>query len=152
RKEAAYQSVSSGSLQAAQASTQGEALKHLSERLDEVQQKFVEVKAHFGPNHPEYRKALLQVAELERQLQSGRANIGKRVEVEYREAMNRETMLRKAVAESKAEFDHLNARSFEYQALKREAEADKALYEELVRRIKEATINSGFQNSSIRIA
>jgi len=56
------------------------------------------------------------------------------------------------VAETKAEFDRLNARSFEYQSLKREADADKSLYEELVRKIKEAGINAGFQNSSIRIA
>src|SRR5918912_610838 len=61
-------------------------------------------------------------------------------------------MLKKAVAETKAEFDRLNARSFEYQQLKREAEADKKLYEELVRKIKEAGINAGFQNNNIRIA
>jgi capsular exopolysaccharide synthesis family protein len=61
-------------------------------------------------------------------------------------------MLQKAVATTKAEFDRLNASSFEYQSLKREADADKTLYEELVRKIKEAGINAGFQNSSIRIA
>ena len=54
--------------------------------------------------------------------------------------------------ETKAEFDRLNARSFEYQTLKREAEGDKKLYEELVRKIKEAGINASFQNSSIRVA
>jgi succinoglycan biosynthesis transport protein ExoP len=56
-------------------------------------------------------------------------------------------MLEKELKATKAEFDSLNARSFEYQALKREAEADKKLYEELVRKIKEATINASFQNS-----
>jgi capsular exopolysaccharide synthesis family protein len=61
-------------------------------------------------------------------------------------------MLKKAVAETKAEFDRLNARSFDYQSLKREAEADKTLYEELIRKIKEAGINAGFENSAIRIA
>jgi len=152
RKEAAFRSVAGGSLEAAQVSTQGEALKKLSERIDEEQQKFAEIKAHFGPNHPEYRKASLQIAELQRQLAAAEENIGNRVKVEYHEAASRESMLYKAVTETKAEFDRLNARSFEYQALKREAEADKSLYEELVRKIKEATINAGFQNSSIRIA
>jgi len=152
RKESAFKSVSGGSLEAAQVSTQGEALKRLSERLDEEQQKFAEVKSHFGPNHPEYRKSSMQLAELQRQMQRSKENIGVRVDVEYREALNRELMLRKAVAETKAEFDSLNARSFEYQSLKREAEADKTLYEELVRKIREASINSGFQNSAIRIA
>jgi len=152
RKQSAYTSVAGGSLEAAQVSTQGESLKKLSEQMYLQQQKFVDVKSHFGPTHPEYRKASLQIAELERQLRNAQENIAQRVEVEYREAVNREDMSRKAVAETKVEFDALNIRSFEYQAKKREAEGDKTLYEELVRKIREAGINSGFQNNAIRIA
>ena len=152
RKESAWKSVESGSLEAAQVSTQGENLKTLSTKLDEARQKFADTRTHFGPNHPEFRKAAVQVEEIERQLQQSTKNAAQRVEVEYHESVNREAMLRKTVAETKAEFDRLNARSFEYQSLKREADADKSLYEELVRKIKEAGINAGFQNSSIRIA
>jgi capsular exopolysaccharide synthesis family protein len=36
--------------------------------------------------------------------------------------------------------------------LKGEAEADKTLYDELIRKIREADINAGFQNNNIRIA
>jgi capsular exopolysaccharide synthesis family protein len=71
---------------------------------------------------------------------------------EFNQARNRESMLKSALAETKSEFDQLNARSFEYKALKQEAESDKGLYEELIRKIKEAGINSSFQNSSIRLA
>ena len=152
RKEATWKSVRSGTLEAAQVSTQGEALKVLAEKLDEAQQKFVEAKAHYGSNHPEYKKAAAQVQEVSRQLRSATENAAQRVEVEFHEAVNREAMLQKAVSETKAEFDRLNARSFEYNSLKREAEADKSLYEELVRKIKEAGINAGFQSNSIRIA
>jgi succinoglycan biosynthesis transport protein ExoP len=152
RKESAWKSVQSGSLEAAEVSTQGENLKTAYQRLDEARQRFVDVETHYGANHPEYRKAAVQVEELERQLNDARRNAAQRVEVEYRESVSREAMLEKAVAETKAEFDRLNSRSFEYQALKREADANKTLYEELVRKIKEAGINSGFQNSAIRIA
>jgi polysaccharide biosynthesis transport protein len=152
RKESAWKSVREGSLEAAQVSTQGESLKTLSEKLNEARQKFADVKTHYGANHPEYRKAAIQVEEIERQLQQGTQNTGRRVEVEYQEALGREAMLEKALAKTKNEFDRLNARSFDYQALKREAGADKSLYEELVRKIKEAGINAGFQNSSIRLA
>jgi capsular exopolysaccharide synthesis family protein len=152
RKESAWKSVQTGSLESAQVSTQGENLKILSARLDDARQKFAEARTHFGPNHPEYRKAAAQVEEIERQLQQSRQNTERRVEVEYYESISRESMLQKAVAGTKAEFDRLNAHSFDYQALKREADADKTLYEELVRKIKEAGINAGFQNSSIRIA
>ncbi len=79
-------------------------------------------------------------------------NISQRVSLEYQEAANRESMLKQAVADVKAEFDRINARSFEYKAVKQEADADKGLYNELVRKIKEAGINSSFQSSSIRLS
>ena len=152
RKQAAADSVKSGTLEAAQASTQGEQLRKLADRLDEAREKFAGVKTQYGANHPEYQKTLSQVTELERQFAALRANIKQRVSLEFQEAANRENMLKKAVAEIKAEFDRLNAHSFEYKAVKREADADKALYEELVHKIKEAGINSSFQNSSIRLS
>ena len=152
RKETAYTSIRSGTLEAAQVSTQGEALRRLTESRNEAQQKFAEVKTHYGVNHPEFKRAQTTVAEIDRELQSTKDSIERRVEIEYRSALDREQMLQKAVVETKAEFDRLNARSFEYQALKREAEGDKKLYEDLVRKIKEAGINAGFQNSSIRVA
>src|ERR1019366_2634410 len=62
------------------------------------------------------------------------------------------SVLKSAVDQAKAEYDAVNARSFQYQALKREAEADRKLYEELVQKIKEAGINAGFQNSAIRLS
>jgi succinoglycan biosynthesis transport protein ExoP len=152
RKETAFQSVRSGTLESAQVSSQGDSLKVLSERLDEAQRKFADVKMHFGAKHPEYAKAATQIVETERQIERARKSTSQRVEVEYQDAINRETMLAKVVAETKADFDRLNARSFEYQTAKREADADKKLYEELVTKIKEAGINAGFQNSAIRIA
>src|SRR5437762_5903926 len=152
RREAAFSSVKDGSMAAAQVSTQGEALRRLTENLNDAQQKFADIKSRFGANHPEFKRAQAAVDEIERQLESTKDSIEHRVELEYRGAVDREQMLQKAVAETKAEFDRLNARSFEYQSLKREAEGDKKLYEDLVRKIKEAGINAGFQNSSIRVA
>ncbi len=152
RKQAAFDSVRTGSLEAAQASTQGEQLRRLADRVDEAREKFAVIKVQYGAAHPEYRKSASQLLELERQFEDLKANVTQRVNLEFQEALNRETMLRKAVAETKAEFDRINARSFEYKALKQEADTDKGLYEELVRKIKEAGINSSFQNSAIRLA
>src|ERR1035441_9573846 len=144
RKLAAFDSGKGGSLEAAQASTQGEQLRKLADRLDEAREKFSGVKTQYGANHPEYKKLFSQVTELERQFAALKTNITQRVGVEFQEAANRENMLKTAVAEIKTEFDRINARSFEYKALKQEAEADKGFYTELVPKIKEAGINSSF--------
>jgi len=151
-KEAAYRSVENGSYAAALTSSQGETLKKLSDQLSEAQRQFADLKVTFGAKHPEYPKAQTRVTELEAQLKEASANVTRRADVEYRQAQNREAMLESAVAQTKKEFDDLNSRSFEYQTLKREADGDKMLYEELIRRIKEAGINASFQNSSIRVA
>ena len=152
RRQAVRDSVQQGSPEALESSLQGEDLRRLNQRLSEALEKFAQVRAHFGANHPEFRKAAAQVAELQSAGDKMRQSITGRVEVEFQQATARERMLHGAVAETKGESDRLNSRSFEYQALKREADADKKLYEELVRKIKEAGINAGFQNSGVRLA
>ncbi len=151
-KEAAYNAMKSGSLEAAQISTQGDSLAKLSDQLNQARQRFALVKATYGSNHPEYKKAASELAEIEKQFADARTNIAERIAVQYREALNREQMLQKAVAETKGEWDSINSNSFQYQQLKREADADKTLYDELIRKIREANINAGFQNNNIRIA
>jgi len=152
RKEAAFNAVKSGSVEAAEVSTQGDSLRKVTESLHEAQQRFSLAKSHYAENHPEYKKAALEVQSIQGELDKTRESIGRRVEVEFHQAENRETMVGAAVGELKKEFDRLNSRSFAYQSLKRDAEADKKLYDELELKIKEAGINSGFQNSSVRIA
>lgn len=152
QKEAAWKALQSGSIEAVQVSSQGESLAHLNETLDQARQRFALVKSTYGSSHPEYKKAAAELAEIEKQYEDTRKNIAARIGVEYKEAVNREQMLQKAVASTKAEWDQVNARSFQYDQLKREADADKSLYDELVKKIKEADINSGFQNNNVRVA
>ena len=83
-------------------------------------------KSHYGANHPEYRKRRrprstrwkAAIEATRRQIVARRVNrvSGKRSGARHGGH---------AVSEAKAEFDQMNARSFEYQALKREADADK---------------------------
>lgn len=152
RKEAAHNAMQSGSLAAAEISTQGDSLKQLQDRVNQAKQHLADVASIYGPNHSEYRKSSNDLAELQRQFDEMQHSVAQRVEADYTEAVNREKMLATAVARTKAAYDQLNSRSFEYQQLKRDADADKALYSDLERRIREAGINAGFQNSSIRIA
>jgi capsular exopolysaccharide synthesis family protein len=152
RKEALYNGIQAGTLASAQVSGQSDELKTLSDRLNVAKQRLADVSTIYGPGHAEYRKAANTVSELQRQFDESRHEVTQRVETEYREAVAREQMLQQAVSQTKGEFDRLNSHSFNYQRLKRDADADKALYSDLEKRIKEATINSGFQSSAIRIA
>jgi len=152
KKEVAAKSAATGSLQALEFSTQGEQIRKLEDKLSEANQQFSTVKTHFGTNHPEYKRAANAVAEIEHQLEAAKASVSEGVQVEYREALNREQTVRKAVEEAKTELDGLNGKALEYANLKRDADADRKLYDDLNRKIQEVGINEGFQDSSIRLA
>ncbi|MES1261526.1 MAG: GNVR domain-containing protein, partial [Acidobacteriota bacterium] len=152
KKEAAAKSVRGGASEALEASAQGEQIRRLLEKIGEDSEKFAAARAQYGVNHPEYKKAAVRQAQLQQELENLKVSVGKRVDSEYREALDREKSTQEAVLETKREFDQLNSKSVLYKALKRDADADKALYDELTRKIKEAGINAGFQGSSIRLA
>lgn len=152
RKEAAFHGVQSGSVAAAEASGQGEDLNRLQDRVNQAKQHLASIGSIYGPAHQEYRKAANDLAEVQRQFEEMRLNVIQRVRQGYQEALERERTLGQQVNAAKAEYDQLNEHSFRYQQLKREADNNRAFYSELERRIKEAGINAGFQNNSIRIA
>jgi succinoglycan biosynthesis transport protein ExoP len=152
KKEVAAKSARSGSIEALEVSAQGEQIRKLLERIAEEDQKFAAIKTHYASNHPEYKRAASNQTELQRQLEILKQNSAQRVELEFQDAARREQTLKQAVDETKAEADGLNVKSFEYANLKRDADADRKLYEELTRKIQEAGINAGFQDSSIRLA
>ncbi len=127
-------------------------MRTLEAKLNEATEKFAEVQTQFGSTHPIYKKAASQVTELQWEIDVLRRRIVQRVGIDYQQAVNRESLLRRDMTQAKAEFDQMNGRSFEYKALKQEADTDKALYEELIRKIREAGINASFESSSIRLA
>ena len=151
-KEAAWNAIKSGSVDAAAVSSQGATLAKLNDALIQAQQHVAQVKSVYGAHHPEYRKAASELAEVQKQFDDTRRSISNEIEIEYRESLNREQMLQQTVADTKAEWDQVNSSSFQYQQLKQEADADKALYDELTTKIHEAGINAGFKDNNIRIA
>lgn len=152
KKEVAAKAAAGGSMEALEVSAQGEAVRRIEEKLAEANQKFADVKQHYAEAHPEYKRAESNVHEIERQLNAVKARVNEDVQVEYKQALSREQNVHKAVEEAKADLDGQNSKAVEYATLKQNADADRKIYDELNRKIQEATVNAGFQDSSIRLA
>jgi capsular exopolysaccharide synthesis family protein len=151
KKEAYFNAVKSGSIAAAQIAGQGDDLTKLQEKINDAEQRFAQIQTTRGPNHPDYKRSESELKQLLVEYQTARKNAVQRIEADFHQAVDRENLLKAAVASTKADFDQLNSRSFEYQRLKEEAEADKRLYEELVTKIREASINAGFENKNTAV-
>jgi succinoglycan biosynthesis transport protein ExoP len=151
RKETEYRALKSNSLAALEASPQASGLAHLSEAMQAAEAKMASAATVYGPNYPEYKRAASELAEVKREHSAMKTEVARRIETEYKEAQHRQAMLRSLFVQAKSESDRINANSYQYQQLKREAEANKSLYNELFRKIKEASIDGG-RASGIRIA
>ena len=128
KKQAAHELVGAGSLGAVTAGPQGEGIRQASARLDEATQRLAEAKVFYGANHPEFRRAQAAHDQAAKALEEARAELVRRVTAEFEESQRRELMASEAVAAVKAEYDTVNARSFEYLAAPPPKDAPPELY------------------------
>ncbi len=151
RKEAIFEATKSGKVAAAQVSAHAANLEELVQHLNAARQELAVVRTTYAENHPEYKRAQSRVAELETQFRELRINTLQRVEEDYKQALSREEMARKLVGETKGEADLMNAKAFEYQQLKSDADNYKKVYEDLQRVTGEEEINRSFQDAVIQV-
>src|SRR6266702_840312 len=151
KKEAAFQLAQSGSLDALPAVHDSEMLKDLQVKRAEAVEAYTEALNQYGPNFPKVQRLQAKVKEFEELVNGEKKNIVNRVENDYRAARQRELLLTRALDQQKAEANAMAERLVQYNILKREAEANKQLYEGLLTKLKEAGISAGLRSSNIRV-
>lgn len=151
KREAAFQLAQSGSLDALPAVHDSEVLKDLQVKRTEAVQSYSEALNQYGPNFPKVQRLQGKVKELDEMVQAEKKNIFNRVESEYRGARQRELLLTQALDSQKTEANAMAERLVQYNILKREAEANKQLYDGLLTKLKEAGISAGLRSSNIRV-
>ena len=84
-------------------------------------------------------------------IEKEKQNIVDTLDSEYRAAAAREQMLGKALEQEKQEVNEMAGKMVEYNILKREAEANKILYDGLLTKLREAGVSAGLRSSNIRV-
>jgi len=105
----------------------------------------------FGPNFPKVQRLRAQLKELDGNIEKEKQNIVDSLDSEYREAESREAMLMKALDQQKSDVNEMAGKMVEYNILKRQAEANKAMYDGLLTKLKEANIEAGLKSSNIHV-
>jgi len=119
----------------------------LTQKLAEAQAQRAQSRVLYGPNHLESLKLDSQVHELEDQIRVQRSAIVSELSTSYRAARSREALLRGEVTAATTDLTTL-AR---YNVLKKEAQADRDLYDALYAKIKEAGISAASKSSNIHV-
>jgi succinoglycan biosynthesis transport protein ExoP len=154
QKESNYRLAAEGDF-AAFSKTSHEGASSMLEKLRETESELntqrAQLTTQFGTGYP-------KVAELNNQLKQVRAQIvaeetrdQHEIRDEYLAAVQRENLLTTAFNQQKQEANELNESAIEYSVLKRDAEANRQLYQDLLQRLKEAGVSAGLRSSNIRV-
>jgi capsular exopolysaccharide synthesis family protein len=119
----------------------------LTQKLAETEAQLAQSRVIYGPNHAEVRKLQNQVSELQSQLKMESAAIVLELWTNFHAAKAREAMLSGEVKGATADLAVLS----QYNVLKREAQADRTLYDALYAKIKEAGIAAASKSSNVHI-
>lgn len=151
RKESLYEFAKSGNLDAVPQVQGNPGLTDLIKKQTDMSAQYNDALAQYGPNFPRVQRLQSQLKEIDESMEKEKKKIVDVLESDYREARQRETMLTQALDQQKAETNQMAEKLVEYNILKREAEANKTLYEGLMTKLKETAISQGLRSSNIRV-
>jgi polysaccharide biosynthesis transport protein len=151
KKEALYQFAKAGDIADVPQLRDSPVLQALIQKREAASEEYNDALSQYGPNFPKVQRLEAQVKDLDQVIQKENVNTLNRIETDYREARKREEMLTQALDQQKAAANEMAERMVEYNILKREAEANKALYDGLMTKMKEVGISSALQSSNIRV-
>jgi polysaccharide biosynthesis transport protein len=126
-------------------------VQDLLHRRSEINAQYAESLNQYGPNFPKVQRLQSQLKEIDQNLDREKKAVVARLGSEYHEAQQREELLVHTLDQQKTEANLMSERMVQYNMLKRDAEADKALYDGLLTKLKEAGISAALQSSNIRI-
>ena len=151
KKQALYEYAKAGDIDAVPEIRADALLQELQKKRAELAVQYTEALNQYGPNFPKVLRLQAQMKEVDDQIGRESKGIILQLESDYREAKQREGLIRQALELQKAETNNMAEKMVQYNILKRESEADKTLYEGLLTKLKEAGISEGLKSSNLRV-
>jgi polysaccharide biosynthesis transport protein len=151
KKQALFEYAKAGDVDAVPSIRDNLVLQDMQKKRADLSVQYTDAVNQYGPNFPKVQRLQAQMKDLDEQMTRERKGIIAELESDYREAKQHEELLSRALDQQKAEVNLMSEKMIEYNVLKREAEANKSLYDSLQTKLKEAQISSGLRSSNIRI-
>lgn len=151
QKESLYQIAKGNNPDTLTAVLQESMLTDLRRQLNQLQTQYAQLSTQFGPSYPKVIEIQNQINQVNKAYQEELLNGVHRVETDYFSAVKREQMLKQALAEQTTVANQLDENAIQYKILKQEADSNRQLYDGLLEKLKEASLEAGLNSSNIRV-
>jgi capsular exopolysaccharide synthesis family protein len=126
-------------------------LEKLEEKAADLKQQYTQTVAQYGPNFPNAKRLELQISENQDQVQLEQERIISRMSSDYNAAHDREKMTAAGVSQQKNEVGRLNQLLVRDNTLRHEFETNQQLYENVLQRVKDATVSAALRSTNIHL-
>jgi len=153
QKESNYKLAVGDSAAFSKTSREGESgmLEKLREKEADLAVQYAQATTQFGVAYPKVVELNNQLKQLRKEITAEETRMQQRIRDEYLAALQRESLLTTAFEQQKQQANQLNESAIEYSTLKRDAETNRQLYQDLLQRLKEAGVSAGLRSSNIRV-
>ena len=150
-KEAEYKLAMEGDPEFFSKVTATGLIDKLREKESDLETQYALATTQFGSGYPKVTELSNQLKQVRAAIDAEKNRIREKMRDEYLAALQRENLLENAFNLQKQEENKLNESAIEYTVLKRDAEANRQLYQDLLQRLKEAGVSAGLRSSNIRV-
>jgi capsular exopolysaccharide synthesis family protein len=151
QKQALYEMANGADLSALPAAQGNPMVQALVKQKTDLAAQYSDALNLYGPNYPKVQRLAEQQKQVDDQLAAAQKTLVATTSEDYDTAKNRLAILQANLDQQKAEANEEAEKLVEYNILQNDANANKALYDGILEKLKEATITAGLRSSNIRI-
>ncbi len=148
RAESRLQSAQSGALTEQLANS---TINILRQRRAELQADYARLMNQFSPEYPPAQAVQAQLAQINLSLGREEGRVASGLQNAYRDARERESLLRRQVNTLRGDFLDQRRRGIQYNIFQREVDTNRQLYDGLLQRLKEIGIAAGASENNIAV-
>lgn len=126
-------------------------IQSLREQEANIGMQIQQASVQYGPSYPKLLELRAASARIQKSLQDEIDRVGERAKNDFDIAQQAEASAQKVYDEDRSAADQLNDKTVEFSIVKREADQSQDLYQDLLRRLKEAGVIEGLHASNITV-
>lgn len=150
-REARYRQALSGDPAVIAETAPTATLQALQAQQADLKNQYAQLSAQYGNAYPRVIQLRTQLSQVDASLQAEAKKVRSRLEADYKSASQAEKMASGEVEKSKQAAYKMNEAGIQYLILKRDLEASRDLYEDLLKKLKEAGIVAGLKSTNVNV-
>ncbi|TAM83881.1 MAG: polysaccharide biosynthesis tyrosine autokinase [Acidobacteria bacterium] len=151
QKESVYNLVQKGDYSSLPGVFDDKLLQTLTEKVADLKTQYAQLSATFTDSYPKVKEVKNQLKAAEQTLARERQRAAASITNDYLAAVRREALLARAFQGQRNEAVSVADRSTQYNILKRNADSDTALYENILQKVKEASLVARIKSNNVNV-